>query len=167
MIRAVLALWICFLQNALGDNRFLKNSAPTRLMSKLDAGQLFTQAKGKNTHIKGFLMNQYPIAGLGNIYCNEILWHAKIHPARRAASLTQKDWGKLVNAIEKTLKHAIKLGGSSMSDFVHPDGKLGYFHAIWQVYNKEGESCRHCQATLIARLNQNNRASYFCINCQT
>ena len=156
-----------FPQDALDDNRFLKKLGTDPINDRLDARQLLAQAKGKNTHIKSFLMNQYPIAGLGNIYCNEILWQAKIHPARRAASLTQKDWKNLVDSIEKILKHAIKLGGSSMSDFVHPDGKLGYFHAIWQVYNKEGESCRHCQATLIARLKQSNRASYFCMNCQT
>ncbi len=120
------------------------------------------QRRGK---IKQVLMNQEIIAGIGNIYSDEILWEAKIHPFKDISKLTGDELKKIYSATKKILKRAIELRGESFSDFRDPEGKKGYFDMERKVYRREGEKCSRC-GNIIKRLKMVGRSAHFCPNCQ-
>ena len=115
--------------------------------------------------IKALLMDQTFIAGLGNTYVNELLFSAKVHPAREAQSLSEEEVEAVYRNIKPTLERGIELGGSSIEQFVHLDGSLGYFQEHFQVNRREGEPCFVC-TTPIARIELGGRSTYFCPHCQ-
>jgi len=115
--------------------------------------------------IKVALMDQEIIAGIGNIYSDEILWQAKVHPLRKVKDLTPKELKKIFLATKDLLSKAIELGGESISDFRHINGSKGNFDALRKVYRREGEKCSRCNFK-ISRLKILQRSSYFCPNCQ-
>ena len=117
---------------------------------------------GRKTPIKSALLDQRNIAGLGNIYVCEVLFRAKIHPARAAADT---DAAPLVPLIRQVLTEAIAAGGSSLKDYRQTDGELGYFQHRFQVYDRAGAPCVTC-GTPIGRLVQSGRSSFYCPNCQ-
>lgn len=119
----------------------------------------------RKTPIKQALLDQRLIAGLGNIYVCEALFRAGIHPARAAGSLSIKEIAKLYPAIRIVLEEAIVAGGSTLRDFRHEDGALGYFQHSFAVYGREGEACPIC-ANPVARITQGGRSSFFCERCQ-
>ncbi len=121
--------------------------------------------KKKRGKIKKVLMDQSVISGIGNIYSDETLWKAKIHPLKEISKLTDKEIERIYFALREILTKSIKLGGESISDYRRPDGKKGDFEKIRSVYRREGEECRRCGAK-IRRLKINNRSSYFCPVCQ-
>jgi formamidopyrimidine-DNA glycosylase len=115
--------------------------------------------------LKAFLMDQGRIAGLGNIYVCEALFHAGLSPTRRADSVGPARGKKLHAAIIRVLRAGIENRGTSFSDYVDADGnKGGNQHALW-VYGREGEPCRECGAR-IKRLVQAGRSTFFCARCQ-
>jgi formamidopyrimidine-DNA glycosylase len=115
--------------------------------------------------IKQVLMNANIVVGVGNIYANESLFRARVHPRRRAGRLTRADCDRLVRSVRETLRDALAAGGSSLRDFVHSDGASGYFQQSYYVYDRAGQPCRVCGSAIrIARLG--NRSSYFCTACQ-
>lgn len=114
---------------------------------------------------KSFLLDQRRIAGLGNIYACEALFHARIHPARRCFTLSCKEAARLVRAIQGVLRSAILRRGTSFSDFVDLDGAPGENQDYLSVFQREGKSCVRC-TTLIRRMHQGNRSTYFCPHCQ-
>lgn len=120
--------------------------------------------------LKTVLLDQHLIAGLGNIYVSESLYRARLHPARPASLIGEAEAGRLVPAIKATLREAIAAGGSSLRDFAHPDGELGYFQHRFRVYGKAGEPCPDCPAPGtcggIARLVQAGRSTFFCPRLQ-
>ncbi|MBU6459303.1 MAG: bifunctional DNA-formamidopyrimidine glycosylase/DNA-(apurinic or apyrimidinic site) lyase [Proteobacteria bacterium] len=126
---------------------------------------LFSITKTKKTSIKQLLMNSHLIAGIGNIYANEALFYAGIHPAAISASLDQKRCSSLADSISATLMKAINLGGSSLRDFVSSDGKKGYFQQEYQVYGRNKQLCHTCKTSIIM-IRQNGRSSFFCPRCQ-
>jgi formamidopyrimidine-DNA glycosylase len=141
----------------------LKQLGPEALeMSQADFVRIFKSRKGK---IKSLLLNQKVIAGLGNIYADESLFEAGIHPEQKAHVLSDDKLKKLHLAIRKTLRRAIKAGGSSIDNYLHIDGEIGGFQLQHKVYGREGERCRRCKAT-IKRIKINQRSSYFCPRCQ-
>jgi formamidopyrimidine-DNA glycosylase len=115
--------------------------------------------------IKSFLLDQRRIAGLGNIYVCEALFHARIHPGRRCHTLTSGESAMLVRAVRKVLKDAVRHRGTTFSDFMDSDGESGAHQNHLRVFQREGERCRRCR-TGIARLRQGNRSSYYCPGCQ-
>src|SRR6185369_5664841 len=115
--------------------------------------------------IKQFLMDGRRIVGVGNIYASESLFLAGIHPRRAAGKMSREQSSKLVVAVKRTLRAAIKAGGSSLRDFVASDGRSGYFQQRHWVYGREGQPCRACK-TGIRRIVQGARATYFCPRCQ-
>jgi len=121
--------------------------------------------KKRKAGIKSLLLNQRVIAGLGNIYADESLFEAKIHPVRRADTLTKTELKRLHQAIGKILNRAIKAGGSSVENYRDINGELGSFQLQHKVYGREGLSCRRCK-TEIKRIKINQRSSYFCPRCQ-
>jgi formamidopyrimidine-DNA glycosylase len=123
---------------------------------------IIKKEKGK---IKQVLMNQEKIAGIGNIYSDEILWEAKVNPFRRADSLTEPEIKKIYSAIGKILAKALKLRGTSTSDFRDTAGIKGKFGEILKVYRREGDPCPRC-GTKIVRQKIGGRSAHFCPLCQ-
>jgi formamidopyrimidine-DNA glycosylase len=121
--------------------------------------------RGRQTPIKSALLNQNLLRGVGNIYADESLFRAGIRPRRRAASVTRKELPLLYDAIQDVLKEAIKLGGSSVSDYVDSDGEEGFFQLQHRVYGREGKPCLVCK-TPIKRIVIAGRSSHYCPRCQ-
>ena len=121
--------------------------------------------RGRKTPIKSALLNQKLLSGVGNIYADESLFRAGVRPRRGAASLTKEELRRLYLAVQEVLKEAIALGGSSISDYVGPDGEEGFFQLQHRVYGREGEPCLICK-TPVKRVVIAGRSSHYCPNCQ-
>ena len=121
--------------------------------------------KKKKGKIKQVLMDQSVIAGIGNIYSDEILFASRIHPLRRANELKDKELEKLYREIKRILKKAIELKGESISDYRIPNGEKGGFDKMRKVYRKKGEKCPRC-GTIIRRIKVGGRSAHFCPKCQ-
>jgi formamidopyrimidine-DNA glycosylase len=121
--------------------------------------------RGRKLAIKAALLNQTLLTGVGNIYADESLFRAGIRPRRRAGRLTRAELERLRAALKSVLEHAIRLGGSSVSDYVDADGVRGFFQLEHCVYLRTGQPCRHCQ-TPILRILVGGRGTHYCPQCQ-
>jgi formamidopyrimidine-DNA glycosylase len=121
--------------------------------------------RGRRLYIKAALLNQTLLAGVGNIYADESLFHAGIRPRRRANRVDRAELDRLRLALREILTHAIRLGGSSVSDYVGADGERGFFQLEHCVYLRTGEPCRRCK-TPIRRVVVAGRGTHFCPKCQ-
>jgi formamidopyrimidine-DNA glycosylase len=130
----------------------------------LDPKWLKTRLEGREAPIKVLLLDQRIVAGLGNIYACEALYYAGIHPTRAAGSLSLARLSKLAVAIARVIGEAIAAGGSTLRDFVSPDGTLGYFSKRFAVYDREGKPCA-CGGT-VRRIVQGGRSTFYCPKCQ-
>lgn len=150
-----------------------RDLGPEPLGNSLDAAELARRMEGKSQPLKGALLDQRLIAGLGNIYVCEALWRAHLAPTRAAGTLvtrTGKPTGKLeqlTEAIRAVIADAIEAGGSSLRDHIQTDGSLGYFQHRFAVYDREGEPCRTegCGGT-VERIVQSGRSTFHCRGCQ-
>lgn len=124
-----------------------------------------TLAQRRRQPVKTFLMDGKVVAGIGNIYANEALFAAGIHPARPASALKKNDWRRLVSLIRAILNQAIACGGSTISDYINVGGESGYFQMNFKVYGRKGGPCPQC-GTAIEKIPISGRASYFCPRCQ-
>jgi formamidopyrimidine-DNA glycosylase len=131
---------------------------------EISANELKRRLASRSAAIKLLLLDQRIIAGLGNIYVCEALYRAGIHPGRAGGSLSLDRLKRLVPAIHDVLAEAIAAGGSTLKDFISPDGELGYFSKSFSVYDREGEPCA-CGGT-VRRIVQGGRSSFFCPRCQ-
>lgn len=137
----------------------------------LDGTLLVDLLRGRKTPLKAALLDQTLIAGLGNIYVSEALWRAGLSPRRLAGTVAPRKVGeraeRLATAIRSVIADAIAAGGSSLRDYVHADGSLGYFQHSFSVYDREGEPCRkpRCSGT-ITRIVQSGRSTFYCPVCQ-
>lgn len=145
----------------------LADIGPEPLGNGFSDSYLVARLVGKNTPIKSALLDQHLVAGLGNIYVCETLYRARLHPARKAGDLTPAQVASLVPVIRSVLAEAIEAGGSSLRDYRQADGELGYFQHSFQVYGREGQPCvtPGC-GSVIARMVQSGRSSFFCPTCQ-
>jgi len=121
--------------------------------------------KGRKLAIKAALLNQSLLHGVGNIYADESLFRAGIRPRRQAGRLTRDELLRLRKALIEVLKHAIKLGGSSVSDYVDADGVRGFFQLEHMVYGRAGESCKVC-GTPLKKIVVGGRTTVYCPVCQ-
>lgn len=137
---------------------------PEPLGPDLTAAHLSKALAGRTASIKAMLLDQRIVAGLGNIYVCEALHMAGIAPGRAAGQISTPRLARLVEAIRAVLTAAIEAGGSSLRDYVRPDGELGYFQKQWRVYGREGEACA-CGAT-VARRVEGGRSTFWCARCQ-
>ncbi len=126
---------------------------------------LFEATRKRRIAIKSLLLDQSIIAGVGNIYADEALFFAGVRPTRRAATLDQKTCAALARAVRRVLERAIRRGGSSIDDFVRPDGSDGSYQLERRVYARTGEPCRRCK-TPIRRVVIGQRSAHFCPECQ-
>jgi formamidopyrimidine-DNA glycosylase len=129
------------------------------------AAHLRTQARGRTAPIKSFVLDQRRIAGVGNIYADEALFRARIHPLRPAGSLRAAQFEALREAIEHALAAGIDAKGATIDDFRHVDGAQGSFQDLFCVHQREGQPCPAC-GTAIRKLVVGGRGTYVCERCQ-
>jgi formamidopyrimidine-DNA glycosylase len=147
-------------------HRLLADLGPEPLDAAFSLTSLSNSLAGKRTPVKAALLDQKIVAGLGNIYVCEALFRAAISPQRSAHTIPGARATRLLPAIKDTLTEAIAAGGSSLRDYVQPDGELGYFQHAWKVYGHEGEPCEHCPGKPmcqgIKRIVQSGRSTFYC-----
>jgi formamidopyrimidine-DNA glycosylase len=121
--------------------------------------------RGRKRPVKNLLMDQRLVAGIGNIYANEILFEARVRPSRQAQRLRLAELDALYEATQKVLREAIASGGSSISDYRDGSGRPGYFQLSFRVYDRRGKPCLRC-ATAVRRVVHAGRSSFYCPKCQ-
>jgi formamidopyrimidine-DNA glycosylase len=127
---------------------------------------LFAATRGRVASIKALLLDQALIAGVGNIYADEALFRAGVRPARRAGKVTRRECDRLAVAIREVLERSIETGGSSIRDYVAPDGSDGFYQDERRVYARRGEPCLCC-GSAIRRTTVAQRGTHYCPRCQT
>ena len=141
----------------------LAGIGPEPLDDGFTGAALAARLAGKRTPIKAALLDQRVVAGLGNIYVCESLFHAGLSPRRMASTVRRRRAGRLVAAVREVLHAAIEAGGSSLRDYVQPSGHLGYFQHRFAVYNRAGEPCPGCDCGgAIRRIAQAGRSTFYC-----
>jgi len=138
---------------------------PEPLGESFDGRYLQRVLKGRKAPIKPLLLDQRLVAGLGNIYVCDALNLAAIAPGREGGKISKPRLDRLADAIKSVLVEAIEAGGSSLRNFVRPDGELGYFSSKWRVYGREGEPCPRC-ASPVRRRTDGGRSTFYCAKCQ-
>ncbi|HEY6759373.1 MAG TPA: bifunctional DNA-formamidopyrimidine glycosylase/DNA-(apurinic or apyrimidinic site) lyase [Baekduia sp.] len=135
------------------------------LGDELDGAALRALARGRRAPVKAFLLDQRHVAGVGNIYADEALFRAKIHPLRPAGTLKAAQYDALAQAVKDVLAAGIDAGGSTIDDFRHPDGVSGAFQNDFLVHLRRDEPCHTC-GTAIRKLVAAGRGTYVCESCQ-
>ncbi len=138
---------------------------PEPLSEAFDGDHLFALSRGRTAAVKTFLMDQTVVVGVGNIYAAEALFAAGIAPTRAAGRISRDRYGVLAGEVKRILAHAIDRGGTTLRDFIRPDGAPGYFEQELQVYGREGEACLRC-GTPLRHASIGQRASVWCPHCQ-
>jgi formamidopyrimidine-DNA glycosylase len=143
----------------------LKSLAPEPLEDDFDGDYLWKITRRRTVAIKQLIMNSRLVVGVGNIYASEALFRARIRPRRQSRSLTRAECAKLARAIKATLAMAVKVGGTTLRDYVGADGNPGYFRQKLYVYERAGDPCRVCRKP-IRQFTQGQRSTYWCTSCQ-
>lgn len=148
-----------------GQHPLLAGLGPEPLGAEFNGSHLWQRSRGRSVAVKTFLMNQAVVVGVGNIYAAESLFVAGIRPARQAGRVSHERYEALAGAVKRILLRAIERGGTTLRDFLRPDGVPGYFEQELMVYGREGHPCRVC-ATPLRGLRLGQRSSVYCPYCQ-
>ena len=148
------------------QHKLLAGLGPEPLSDAFNAEYLYAKSRQRKVAVKSLLMDSKIVVGVGNIYANEALFLAGIHPKKSAGKLTRPQCARLTKAVKKTLTMAIKAGGTTLRDFTRSDGQPGYFRLSLKLYGKQGEPCPRCHKP-ISHAVIGQRASYYCTHCQT
>jgi len=143
----------------------LNRLGPEPLSGAFNADYLHRFSRGRKLAIKSLLMNSHAVAGVGNIYANEALFMAGIHPARAAGRISLRRYEKLVAVLKRVLNEAIRQGGTTLRDFTSGEGKPGYFQLSLNVYAQQGKTCPIC-STPIRETRTAQRSTFYCPRCQ-
>ena len=156
----------CLLWQPPGEtHELLRGLGPEPLSEAFDGDYLFERSRGRSAPVKSFLMDQKVVVGVGNIYAAEALFAAGISPLRAAGKVSRERCVLLADAVKRILAHAIARGGTTLRDFIAPDGAPGYFEQELAAYGRGGEPCPRCGRPLKqAMIGQ--RASVWCGHCQ-
>lgn len=147
------------------QHKLLKSLGPEPLEKEFNGEYLYQRSRHRKVSIKQFIMDSKTVVGIGNIYANESLFYAGIHPNRPAGKISKTRYQELAKAIKKVLRAAIKQGGTTLQDFTDSEGQPGYFRQKLAVYGRAGEPCIKCGNT-VKQLVQGQRSSYYCSHCQ-
>ncbi|ATD09006.1 bifunctional DNA-formamidopyrimidine glycosylase/DNA-(apurinic or apyrimidinic site) lyase [Pseudoalteromonas piscicida] len=147
------------------DHSVFEKLGPEPLTELFTAEYLFEKSRGKKQPIKQFVMDNHVVVGVGNIYANESLFKAGIHPKKEAGKISLKRYQLLTPIIKETLSAAIKQGGTTLKDFAQSDGKPGYFTQELLVYGRKGEPCVSCE-TPLKEIRLGQRSTVYCSKCQ-
>ena len=155
------------LKNKKELKKYFQRSGPEAISSKFNFKYVKYKLINKKKNIKNFLLDQYFVSGIGNIYANEILFYSKINPFKIAKKLNSKEIKKLIKYSKLVLNLAIKFGGSSIRDFKNAKGISGSFQNKFKVYDRENKYClrKNCKGKII-KMFISNRSSFFCKSCQ-
>ena len=155
-----------------GRMALLANGAHERVLGglgleplEISADEFRTRVQARKSRIKAILLNQSVVRGIGNIYADESLWRARIHPEKIGADLDADELRRLLRAVQHILREAIRLRGSSISDYVDLDGGRGEFQQKHRAYQRDGKKCARC-GTIIRRIIVAGRSTHFCPQCQ-
>ena len=143
----------------------LDHLGPEPLSETFSGAYLYGRSRGRRIPLKQFIMDGKVVVGVGNIYANEALFMAGIHPARAAGRVSEMRYELLVTAIKQVLGDAIEQGGTTLRDFVGGDGSPGYFAQQLRVYGRSGQPCRQCR-TALKEIRQGGRSTVLCPQCQ-
>jgi formamidopyrimidine-DNA glycosylase len=146
-------------------HKLLAGLGPEPLGADFDAAYLWDMSRGRSAAVKTFLMDQKIVVGVGNIYAAEALFAAGIHPTRPAGSVSLARYVRLVAEVKRILDYAITRGGTTLRDFISPDGTPGYFEQELAVYGRAGEPCKVC-GTRIRAITLGQRSTFYCPRCQ-
>ena len=149
-----------------GGTQVFARLGPEPLGPDFSPNYLIKVARGRVRPIKNFLMDARVVAGIGNIYVNEILFAAGIKPTRAVGTVENKGWDSVVRACHQVLEGAIACGGTTISDYVNSRGEAGYFQCELKVYGRDGKPCPGCSSGAIIRQVLAGRATYYCPSCQ-
>ncbi len=156
----------CLLWQPAGTTHdLLQGLGPEPLSAGFDGAYLHALSRKRTASVKTFLMDQSVVVGVGNIYAAESLFRAGIAPGRAAGRVSRAQYDGLATAVKDILRHAIRRGGTTLRDFISPDGAPGYFEQELFVYGREGEPCKVCGEPLRSR-RLGNRATAWCRTCQ-
>jgi formamidopyrimidine-DNA glycosylase len=146
-------------------HELLEGIGPEPLTDEFDGDLLWRVSRGRSAAVKTFLMDNAVVVGVGNIYASEALFAAGIDPRRTAGKVSRKRYAKLADEVKRILAHAITRGGTTLRDFISPDGAPGYFYQELFAYGRAGEACKVC-GTPIRVVTLGQRASFYCPSCQ-
>ena len=152
--------------NNINEHFLIKNLGVEPLDEVFDEVYLYTKIKKSNASIKSLIMNQKIVVGIGNIYANEVLFLSGINPRKKGKYITRKNASEITKHSKSILRKAIDAGGTTLQDFFSPSGNKGYFKIDLKVYDREGEKCFEC-SKLIKRIEQSQRSTFLCRNCQS
>jgi formamidopyrimidine-DNA glycosylase len=158
-------LWADKVEGGWQQHPLIAKLGPEPLSDDFNADYLSSQISRRKSPIKTLIMNSPIVVGVGNIYANESLFMSGIHPQTLPSALKPVQLETLVANIKKVLAQAIEQGGTTLKDFLTPDGKPGYFEQQLSVYGREGKPCPQCGTSIEKRV-LNQRAAYFCPQCQ-
>lgn len=145
---------------------FMKRVGPEPLEADFTSGQFAERFKRRaKTNIKAALLDQTVVAGVGNIYADESLWGAQVHPKRLVGSLTGEEFTLLYDELRSVMNLAIEKGGSTDKNYVNAEGKRGSYMDFAQVFRREGQPCPRC-GTPIKKIKHAGRGTHFCPTCQ-
>lgn len=147
------------------QHALLNHLGPEPLAPEFTGPYLFRKSRGRRTPVKSFIMDNRIVVGVGNIYANEALFKAGIHPARAAGRISAARYQRLCEHIRETLSAAILMGGTTLRDFVNSDGKPGYFAQSLLAYGRGGLPCGECGLPL-REIRMNQRSTVYCSRCQ-
>jgi formamidopyrimidine-DNA glycosylase len=147
------------------EHPLLRELGPEPLGEEFTPDYLWHASRGRRVAIKQHLMNGHVVVGVGNIYANEALFRASVHPLRAAGRVARSRFEPLVTAVRAVLREAIDEGGTTLRNFVGGDGRPGYFRASLNVYEREGLPCPRCRNPIVRRV-LGQRATYYCARCQ-
>jgi formamidopyrimidine-DNA glycosylase len=143
----------------------LAKLGPEPLSDDFDGTYLYRRARKRSLAVKSYIMDAAVVVGVGNIYANEALFMARIHPLRAASRLSREQCQRLSAAIKEVLTCAIHVGGTTLRDFVNGQGQPGYFRQRLQIYGRTGKPCMRC-GRLVREVRVGQRSSCYCDHCQ-
>ena len=147
------------------EHPLLAQLAPEPFDAAFNTEYLFRITRRRRVAIKQLLMNSKLVVGVGNIYANEALFRAGVRPRRQARTLSRVEAGRIVRSVRSVLSMAIRVGGTTLRDYVGADGQPGYFRQKLYVYERARLACRNCRNP-IRQLTQGQRSTYYCGTCQ-
>lgn len=155
-----------FTKEFINSHKLIAALGPEPLSKNFNDQYLYNLCKKSKTNIKTLIMNQKNVVGIGNIYASESLFLSNVNPLKTSHKITLKECKKIVSSSKKVLNSAIKVGGTTLKDFYSADGSPGYFKIKLNVYGRDGQNCKRCK-TQIKKVIINQRATFYCSNCQS
>lgn len=156
----------CLLWQKPGEvHPLLRDLGPEPLGDAFDGDWLFALSRGRSAAVKSFLMDQSVVVGVGNIYASEVLFAAGVHPKRAAGAVSRARYARIAAEIRRILDYAITRGGTTLRDFIAPDGAPGYFEQELMVYGRANQPCKTCGTPIRAEA-IGQRMTYWCPRCQ-